>query len=117
VKNLGFFTLYAVLVGLGIDGVADEMGIVDARAGQCFELFAAFLVGWLVVALSSDTPLANVRRWHDAGQIAATTALCLPWVVWLGASITPPQAMFIAIFAAIAAAGLPTLVRWILSPR
>jgi hypothetical protein len=108
VKNLGWLSLYILLVALGVDGVADEMGIKDARALQCFQIYTVVHAAHLIVALSAGRGLTS---WHNAGQAAAFTALCLPWAVWLGLRIAPPQALLIALAASLVAVWLPVLLR------
>jgi hypothetical protein len=109
VKNLGWLSLYAVLVGFGIDGVAAEMGIEDARALQRFHIYLLVHAAHLIVSLSRGRSLVG---WHNAGQVAACVALLLPWAVRLGVRLAPPQALLLALAAGAAAVWIPVLARW-----
>ena len=108
-KNLGWLSIYAVLVGLGVDGVAVKMGIKDERALQCFHIFLLVHAAHLIVSLSRERSL---RGWHNAGQAAACVALLLPWAVRCGVLLSPPQALLLAFAAGAAAVWIPVLARW-----
>ena len=105
---LGWLSAYILLVGLGIDGVAREMGIEDARAFQCFQIFAVIHAAHLIVALSARRSLHN---WHIFGLYAGLTAIWLPWAVWLGWRLPPPMALLVVLVTASARILVPALIQ------
>ena len=134
-RPLGAALLFTLIVAIGLHGVADVMGIHDARAGQCSWIFAVVygIKGIACVrsptrifqdlrALGANDPSevvavrealrANAKQiihWYDFGLSASAASVVLPSLVQLGWRLPPPLALLVVL--AVASAGVYALER------